>query len=188
MYICGVDEAGRGPLAGPVVAAAVIFKNNFFIEGIKDSKKLSFKQREKLYYKILETSLEYKISIVDNHIIDNINILKATMLAMENCLLNLKIKPSKIFIDGNYFKFENDRHLFYNFKKIIKGDEKIFQISAASILAKVERDRIMLQLDELFPEYNFKNNKGYPTKEHIMKIKKYGLSPVHRVTFCKKYL
>ncbi|MCX7834256.1 MAG: ribonuclease HII [Ignavibacteria bacterium] len=188
MLICGIDEAGRGPLAGPVVAAAVVFEKNVFIEHVTDSKSLSPIMREKLYYEIVKRCSEYKISVVDNHMIDSINILKATMLAMENCLINLTKKPSKVLIDGNYFKFENDRHLMYKFKKFIKGDEKIFQISAASILAKVERDRIMLQLDKLFPQYNFKKNKGYPTKEHICNIKKYGLSPVHRVTFCKKYL
>lgn len=188
MLICGIDEAGRGPLAGPVVAAAVIFRDTTYIKGVKDSKKISPSTREILYEEIIKSSVEYKISIIDNHIIDKINILKATMIAMENCLLNLKWKPSMIYIDGNYFKLENDRHLLYKFKKVVKGDEKIFQISAASIIAKVERDRIMLELDKLFPQYNFKTNKGYSTEEHIMKIKKYGLSPVHRITFCQKYL
>jgi len=188
MLICGIDEAGRGPLAGPVVAAAVVFKSNKIITGVRDSKKIKRKTREILYKEIVQSSVEYKISVIDNHIIDKINILKATMLAMENCLLNLSNKPSKIFVDGNYFKFENDRHLNYNFEKVIKGDEKIFVISAASIIAKVERDRIMRELNKLYPHYNFENNNGYPTREHINQIKKYGLTPIHRISFCKKYL
>ncbi len=188
MLICGIDEAGRGPLAGPVVAAAVVFKSNKIITGVRDSKQISRKTREILYKEIVQSSVEYKISVIDNHIIDKINILKATMLAMENCLLNLSNKPSKIFVDGNYFKFENDRHLKYNFEKVVKGDEKIFVISAASIIAKVERDRIMRELNKLYPQYNFICNNGYPTREHINKIKKYGLTPIHRISFCKKYL
>lgn len=186
--ICGIDEAGRGPLAGPVVVACVIFGNNDFIEGVKDSKKLSEKKREFFFDKIIESCLEYKIEIIDNKIIDEINILNATMLGMEKCIESLQNKDVKLLIDGNYFKLRNDLHKNYSYETIIGGDDKIFEISCASILAKVARDRLMKEYDLLFPRYNFAKHKGYGTKEHIEKIKEYGLCEIHRETFCKNFM
>jgi len=186
--ICGVDEAGRGPLAGPVVTSAVIFDQTIFIQGVKDSKKLSKNRRESLFDEILEKCYEYSIVSVDNLTIDDINILNSTMLGMEKCLMGINCKKMKIMIDGNYFVLKNNNHLKYNFETIVKGDDRIFAISCASILAKVTRDRIMEDFDEEFPLYNFKNNKGYPTKQHIEQIKKYGITRIHRKSFCKKFL
>jgi ribonuclease HII len=186
--ICGVDEAGRGPLAGPVVTSAVIFDKTLFIQGVKDSKKLSKNRRESLFDEILEKCYEYSIVAVDNLTIDDINILNSTMLGMEKCLKGVNDKNMKIMIDGNYFVLKNKNHLKYNYETIVKGDDKIFAISCASILAKVTRDRIMEDFDEEFPLYNFKNNKGYPTKQHIEQIKKYGITRIHRKSFCKKFL
>jgi len=186
--ICGIDEAGRGPLAGPVVTSAVIFDKTLFIQGVKDSKKLSKNRRESLFDEILEKCYEYSIVAVDNLTIDDINILNSTMLGMEKCLKGINDKNMKIMIDGNYFVLKNKNHLKYNYETIVKGDDKIFAISCASILAKVTRDRIMEDFDEEFPWYNFKNNKGYPTKQHIEQIKKYGITRIHRKSFCKKFL
>jgi ribonuclease HII len=186
--ICGIDEAGRGPLAGPVVTSAVIFDKTLFIQGVKDSKKLSKNRRESLFDEILEKCYEYSIVAVDNLTIDDINILNSTMLGMEKCLKGVNDKNMKIMIDGNYFVLKNKNHLKYNYETIVKGDDKIFAISCASILAKVTRDRIMEDFDEEFPLYNFKNNKGYPTKQHIEQIKKYGITRIHRKSFCKKFL
>jgi ribonuclease HII len=185
---CGVDEAGRGPLAGPVVIAAVIFDVRKRISGVKDSKKLTANQREDLYFKILDQCKEFSVSIIHNCVIDKINILQATMAGMENCLNLLDCSKIKIFIDGNYFKFDNNRHAKYNYETIIKGDEKIFEISCASIIAKVTRDRLMRDFHEKFPGYKLNSNKGYPTKEHINAVNLLGTTEIHRLSFCKKFL
>ena len=185
--ICGIDEAGRGPLAGPVVVSAVIFDHNVFIPGIKDSKKLSPKQRDLLFEEILNKCFKFSIGIVDSSIIDDINILKSTMLGMEKCLRELECGKMKILIDGNYFKLKNENHINYNFETVVKGDSKIFAISCASILAKVTRDRIMKDYDKEFLLYDLKSNKGYPTKNHIESIKKYGITRIHRKSFCNKF-
>jgi ribonuclease HII len=187
-YICGVDEAGRGPLAGPVVVAGVIFEPDMRIEGVKDSKKLTEKRRESLYDKIIDNCLEYKIEIVDNKTIDEINILAATMLGMENCITKMQTKDFKLLIDGNYFKLRDNLQNNYDYETIIEGDDKIFEISCASILAKVTRDRLMREYDKIYPGYLFAKNKGYGTKEHIHRISQYGLCDIHRVTFCKNFI
>ncbi|HQY21066.1 MAG TPA: ribonuclease HII [Ignavibacteria bacterium] len=187
MIICGIDEAGRGPLAGPVVAASVLFEEGFFIEGVNDSKMLTPAQRENLFPVIIESCIEYSISEIDNNVIDEINILKATMLAMYNCISESKITPDKYFIDGNYFRLPDDHHTKINFETVIKGDSKIFAISCASILAKVHRDILMREFHFIHAEYDFHNNKGYGTKKHIEKVKELGLSSIHRRTFCKNY-
>ncbi len=174
--IIGVDEAGRGPLAGPVVAAACILHQR--IDGIKDSKCLSKRNRVAFYEIIIKTAY-YSIGIVEHNVIDEINILKATFLAMKNAILSLGIIPSLILVDGPY----EIPGLPYKQKAIIKGDKKEPIISAASIIAKVERDRIMENYDKIFPLYGFAKHKGYPTKEHISAIRKYGLSEIHRKTF-----
>lgn len=188
MLLCGIDEAGRGPLAGPVVAAAVIIDSGKLISGVKDSKKISGKQREILFGQIVNNCLEYNIQVINNNDVDDINILNATMIAMENCIDNLLNKAELYLIDGNYFKLRNNKHNDINFKTIVKGDEKIYEISCASILAKVQRDRIMIEYDKQFPQYGFIRNKGYGTKEHIQAIKKYGLCSIHRKTFVKNII
>lgn len=188
MLICGIDEAGRGPLAGPVVVAAVIFKEGKGIELVRDSKKLKASLREELYDKIIDECEDYKIEIVDNDIIDEVNILKATMFGMERCLDSLKTKDAKVYIDGNYFRLNDSKQEFYDYETVIKGDDKIFEISCASILAKVTRDRIMGEYDKEYPLYNFKKHKGYATKEHINNIKKHGLCDLHRKSFCRRIL
>lgn len=187
-YICGIDEAGRGPLAGPVVVASVIFKENNFIEGVRDSKKLTEKLREELYEKIIENCIDYKIETIDNKTIDKINILSATMLGMEKCLMKLININFKLFIDGNYFKLRNGIHKKYDFETVVGGDDKIFEISCASILAKVYRDRLMKEYDKAYPQYLFAKNKGYGTPEHIERIREYGLCEIHRETFCRKFM
>lgn len=178
--IAGIDEAGRGPLAGPVVAAAVIFEPGVSIFGVNDSKKLNEKQREKLFIEIKEKALDFSIEVIDHLTIDKINILQASLLAMKNATEKLKIKPDLILIDGNK-KFDSD----LNIKTIVKGDGKSFSIAAASILAKVTRDKIMKKLSLDFPVYNWEKNKGYPTKFHIEAVKKYGSTFYHRKTFLK---
>lgn len=179
--IAGVDEAGRGPLAGPVVAAAVIFKKNFRLKGVNDSKLLSEKAREILFDKIISSALAYSVTAVEQSVIDDINILNATMLAMKQAVENLKIEPDLILVDGNR-AFHSDIPVV----SIVKGDSKSFSIAAASILAKVTRDRIMKNLAIEYPEYLWAQNKGYPTKRHREIIKQIGPSPIHRKTFLKK--
>ena len=176
--IAGVDEAGRGPLAGPVCAAAVILPTDAEIEGINDSKKLSAKKRDALFDVIKETAEAYAIEFVYPDVIDDINIRQATALAMHNAVEKLKNTPDFVLIDGN----DNIPYdIPYNY--VIKGDAKSQTIAAASILAKVSRDRLMDELDEKYPEYGFAKHKGYGTKAHMEAIQKYGVSEVHRKSF-----
>lgn len=177
--IAGVDEAGRGPLAGPVFAAAVVFEKGTFIEGINDSKKLSEKKREALFDIICEKALYYNIVSVDEKEIDRINILNASLKAFELAVTGLEKLPDVTLIDGNRCK----ENFPTPYETIVKGDSRSMSIAAASILAKVSRDRYIVGLDSLYPEYNFKKHKGYPTKEHREAIAKYGPCPIHRLTF-----
>ncbi len=179
-FIAGVDEAGRGPLAGPVFAAAVVLKNGQFIEGVTDSKKLSEKKREYLFDKIIEEAVCYSIAIADEKEIDEINIRNATFRAMNKAVNSLEVIPGFVLIDGNAI---NDMTLPH--ECVVKGDFKCNSIAAASILAKVSRDRFMLKCHELYPEYEFDKHKGYPTKLHYEKIREFGISPLHRRTFLK---
>lgn len=177
-FIAGVDEAGRGPLAGPVCAAAVILPEGVSIEGINDSKKLSEKKREKLFDVICETALAYSIQFVEPNVIDDINIRQATSLAMHNAVDGLSVEADYVIIDGN------DRIAYdIPYEYVIKGDAKSQSIAAASILAKVSRDRLMVELDEKYPGYGFAKHKGYGTKDHMESIRKYGVSSVHRKSF-----
>jgi len=182
-YIAGVDEAGRGPLAGPVVAAAVIFNKRTNIKGVNDSKQLSEKQREVLYSKIISSALAYSVSTVEHEVIDEINILNASMLAMKQAVQGLNIKPDLVLVDGNR-TFESEIPAI----PIIKGDAKSFSIAAASILAKVTRDSLMKNLAMEYPVYLWGQNKGYPTKQHREIIKMVGPSPLHRKSFLKNIL
>lgn len=179
--ICGVDEAGRGPLAGPVFAAAVILPLDCEIDGINDSKKLSEKKREQLFDEIIEHAVAYSIQSCDNKVIDEINILQATMLAMKNAVENLSITPDIVYVDGNRLPDVN-----VSAEYVIKGDAKSANIAAASILAKVSRDRFMNEMNAKYPEYCFSKHKGYPTKLHYEKIREFGISDIHRLTFLKK--
>ena len=181
-YICGVDEAGRGPLAGPVFAAAVILPEDYEIEGLNDSKKLSEKKRDALFDEIIEHALAYSIQSVDHKTIDEINILEATMLAMKTAVENLSIRPDAVYIDGNRVPKNMDIPTEF----VIKGDATSASIAAASILAKVSRDRFMLKMDEEYPEYCFAKHKGYGTKLHYEKLREFGPSDIHRLTFLKK--
>ena len=180
-FICGVDEAGRGPLAGPVYAAAVILPRGKSIEGVRDSKKLSAKKRQSLYSTIISTALSYSVTSIDESEIDKINILNATHLAMEKAINLLNIKPDMVLIDGN-----SAPRLKIPHQTIIKGDDLSMTISCASILAKVERDNFMIKMAEKYPEYLFEKHKGYGTKAHIEAIKKYGPCEIHRKSFIKK--
>ena len=182
--ICGIDEAGRGPLAGPVVVAGVIMPKDSKIEGINDSKKVSEKKREKLYDLIIEEAISYSIAIIEQDIIDDINILNATKEGVTKVVDGLETKPDLIIIDA--LDHINTRGIPY--EPIIKGDAKCYNIAAASILAKVTRDRIMRQWDEVYPQYGFINHKGYGTAKHIQAIKEYGLTPIHRKSFTKKFV
>lgn len=177
--IAGCDEAGRGCLAGPVVAAAVVLPDNIEIEGINDSKKLTPLQRLKLRDVIINTALDYAIALVDNDVIDEINILNASILAMHKSIEQLKTKPDILLIDGNRFKQYKD----IPHECVIKGDSKYAQIAAASILAKTYRDELMTKLSAQYPHYEWNNNKGYPTQKHVKAILSNGLTPLHRKTF-----
>ena len=188
MIICGIDEAGRGPLAGPVVIAAVIMKKGPAIKGIRDSKKLTQKSREKLIPAIMEDSLFCHTEVIDNNYIDEFNILKAVMKGMELCIDAVKQDKVKFMIDGNYFKLENGRENEIFHETVIKGDDKIYEISCASIVAKVTRDRIMTDYDEIYPQYGFKSNKGYGTGNHIDAVLRYGPCIIHRKSFLKNIL
>lgn len=181
--IAGVDEAGRGPLAGPVVAGAVILKKGEYIEGLNDSKKISPKKRDKLYDEIVNKCVSYSVGIVDNEVIDEINILEATRLAMKKAIEGLKIKPDYLLIDA-------EKKIDTNIKLsgIIKGDSLSVSIAAASIIAKVTRDRMIIEMAKKYPEYEFEKHKGYGTALHIQKIKEYGLCKIHRKSFCKKFM
>lgn len=180
--ICGIDEAGRGPLAGPVVVAGVIMPKDSMIEGINDSKKISEKKREKLYDLIIEEAISYSVAIIGQDVIDDINILNATKEGVTKVVDGLDVKPDLIIIDA--LNHINTRGIPY--EPIIKGDAKCYNIAAASILAKVTRDRIMREWDEVYPQYGFVQHKGYGTAKHIQAIKEYGLTPIHRRSFTKK--
>ena len=182
-YICGIDEAGRGPLCGPVVAAAVILKKGDKIEGVNDSKKLSEKKREQLFEEIKERAVAYSVGIVDEKTIDEINILEATRLAMKKAVEGLRVEAEYALVDA-----EKKVPIDIPYTPIIKGDALSESIAAASIIAKVTRDRIVVELDKQYPEYNFAKNKGYDTKQHTDSIKEYGLCPAHRRSFCKKFV
>ena len=179
--ICGVDEAGRGPLAGPVVAAAVILNDGVKIDGINDSKKLSPKKRGLLLPLICANS-KWAVGIADEKEIDELNILQATFLAMRRAVDGLGVEPQLVLVDGN-----GDPNLSIPTLTVIKGDAKAASIAAASIIAKETRDNIMRKLHEEYPMYNFAKHKGYPTKEHYELLKKYGISPCHRKSFFKKH-
>ena len=182
---CGIDEAGRGPLCGPVVVASCIMPldEDKIIFGINDSKKLTEKQREELFEKIIKTALAYDIEEIDAETIDEINILQATMLGMKKCVENLKISPNLALVDAV-------KNIKTNIKQIaiIKGDATSYSIASASILAKVHRDRLMKKYDEEYPQYNFAKHKGYGTKEHIELLKKYGPCKIHRKSFIKNFI
>lgn len=179
--ICGVDEAGRGPLAGPVYAAAVILPFGINIPDLGDSKKLSEKTRDRLYDEIRNKAVDYAIGIADHKEIDELNILQATFLAMNRAVDALSIKPSIALIDGN-----RDPEVNCDSRVIVKGDSKSASIAAASILAKVSRDQYMLEMAEQFPQYSFEKHKGYGTKLHYDKLQEFGISEIHRRTFLKK--
>lgn len=181
--VCGVDEAGRGPLAGPVYAAAVILPEGLEDIGINDSKKLSEKKREQLFDIITEKAAAYGIGSATEKEIDEINILNAAFLAMKRAVENMGVKPDLILVDGN-----RKPNTGYNEITLVKGDAKSISIAAASILAKVSRDRYMREIDEKYPEYKFGQHKGYGTKLHYEMIEKYGILPVHRKTFLKKII
>lgn len=183
--IAGVDEAGRGPLAGPVCVAAVIMplEQNKIISGVNDSKKLTEKKREALFDEIINTALAYKIEFVSEKEIDRVNILNATKQGMKQAICGLNTKPDLVLIDAVKLDGINVPQ-----ESIIKGDAKSYNIAAASILAKVTRDRLMLELDKKYPEYNFKKHKGYGTKEHIENLKKFGKCEIHRDSFIKNFV
>jgi len=182
--ICGIDEAGRGPLAGPVVVAAVIMPKNSMIEGVNDSKKVSEKKREVLYEQITNEAIAYGVGIIDQKEIDDLNILNATKKGLTKALEELKVKPQRILVDA----LNGIDTLGIPYTSIIKGDAKSYSIAAASIIAKVTRDRIMREWDELYPMYGFEKHKGYGTKMHIDAIKEYGLCPLHRLSFVKNII
>ncbi len=177
-YICGIDEAGRGPLAGPVVAAAVIFPSGFSIPGLRDSKLLTPLQRETLFDQITQKALSVGVGIVDNDLIDQINILQATLLAMRKSVEQLQVKPDYLLIDALTLPGFNIGQ-----KGIIHGDNLSVSIAAASVIAKVTRDRLMCQYHEAFPEYHFHTHKGYGTLAHLDKIRQFGPCRLHRKTF-----
>jgi ribonuclease HII len=180
--ICGVDEAGRGPLAGPVCAAAVILPPHVEIPGLNDSKKLTDKRRRELFPIIKEQAIAYGIGLASHKEIDEINILQATYLAMERALAQLSVKPELALIDGNRAK-----DFGLPVETVVKGDSRSASIAAASILAKVTRDDLMLQAAEDYPQYQFDVHKGYGTKAHYAALTEYGPSPIHRMTFLKKF-
>lgn len=180
--ICGVDEAGRGPLAGPVCAAAVILPPNTEIPGLNDSKKLSDKKRRELYPIIKEQAIAYGIAFADHHEIDEINILQATYLAMERAINQLNVKPELALIDGN-----RGKNFGIPVQTVVHGDSLSASIAAASVLAKVTRDNFMLEMAEAYPGYDFEIHKGYGTKAHYAALTKLGPSAIHRMTFLKKF-
>ena len=180
--ICGVDEAGRGPLAGPVCAAAVILPANLEIPGLTDSKKLTDKKRRELFPVIMEQAVAYGIGFASEQEIDEINILQATFLAMQRAIDQLSVKPDLALIDGN-----RQKDFGIPVKTVVKGDSLSASIAAASILAKVTRDNLMLEQAELYPQYKFDIHKGYGTKAHYEALREFGPCPIHRMTFLKKF-
>ena len=183
-YICGIDEAGRGPLAGPVVVGAVILPQDSFIEGVNDSKKISEKKREKIYDQIIEEAVAWSVGIVDEKTIDEINILNATKLGVKLALEGLKQKPDVIMVDA----LNNMDTLGIPYISVVKGDAKNYSIAAASIIAKVTRDRMMQEWDEVYPADGFAKHKGYGTAEHIRIIKENGPCSIHRRSFIKNFV
>ncbi len=181
--VCGVDEAGRGPLAGPVFAAAVILPQNYSHEILNDSKKLSEKKRDLVYEDIIRDAVSWSVGIATEKEIDDINILNATFLAMKRAVEGLSQKPDLAYIDGNREPKTGVKEI-----TIIKGDGKCMSVAAASIIAKVSRDRFMLEVDKKYPQYQFSKHKGYGTKLHYEMIAKYGVSDVHRKTFLKNII
>ena len=178
--ICGVDEAGRGPLAGPVVAAACILPDGFVIEGLNDSKKLTEKKRDILFDIIINNAIDYSVAFATVEEIEEINILNAAMLAMRRAIDGLKIKPDLALIDGN-----TSRGFTVKTETVVGGDGKSPSIAAASILAKVTRDRMCIEYDKEYPEYGFSKHKGYCTKLHVEALKTHGITPIHRPSFLK---
>ena len=178
--ICGVDEAGRGPLAGPVVAAACILPDGFVIEGLNDSKKLTEKKRDILFDIIINNAIDYSVAFATVEEIEEINILNAAMLAMRRAIDGLKIKPDLALIDGN-----TSRGFTVKTQTVVGGDGKSPSIAAASILAKVTRDRMCIEYDKEYPEYGFAKHKGYCTKLHVEALKTHGITPIHRPSFLK---
>ena len=181
--VCGVDEAGRGPLCGPVVAAAVILKPDSKIEGVNDSKKLSEKKREQVYEAIVENALAVGVGMSDVDVIESVNILNATKLAMKEAISKLKVQPEYVLIDGNQMI-----DITIPGETVVHGDAISESIAAASIVAKVTRDRMLIEWDKQYPEYGFAKHKGYGTKAHVEAIGKYGLTPIHRPSFCTKFI
>ena len=183
-YICGIDEAGRGPLAGPVVVAACIMPRNSMIEGVNDSKKVSEKKREELFEIITNEAISYGVGIIDQKEIDRINILNATKEGLTMAVKELNPRPDLIIVDA-LTKIDTDG---IPYESIIKGDAKCYSISCASIIAKVTRDRIMREWDQVYPQYGFIKHKGYGTAAHINAIKEYGPCPIHRKSFIKHFI
>ena len=181
--VCGVDEAGRGPLAGPVFAGAVILPENYTHEILNDSKKLSEKKRDLVYDDIIRDAVSWSVGIATEQEIDEINILNATFLAMKRAVEGLVIKPDLAFIDGNRYANTGVKEI-----TIVKGDSKCMSVAAASIIAKVSRDRFMQDVDKQYPQYQFSKHKGYGTKLHYEMIEQFGVSPVHRKTFLKNII
>ena len=182
--ICGIDEAGRGPLAGPVVVASVILPKDSMIEGVNDSKKISEKRREKIYEQIIQEAISYGVGIIDQKEIDDINILNATKKGLTKSLQELIVRPDIILVDA----LTNIDTLGIPYQSIMKGDAKSYSIAAASIIAKVTRDRIMRQWDEVYPVYGFAGHKGYGTAKHIQAIKENGICMLHRKSFVKNFI
>jgi ribonuclease HII len=178
LLVCGVDEAGRGPLAGPVSASAVILDPGRPVEGLADSKKLSERQRDRLAVSIRESALAWAVAYADVEEIDRLNILQATLLAMRRAVLLLPVRPQQVLVDGLYCPSTGIQS-----RAIVKGDSKFAAISAASILAKTSRDSLMLELHEKYPHYGFADHKGYPTAAHLVALRKHGVSIVHRKSF-----
>jgi len=181
--LCGIDEAGRGPVAGPVVAAAVIFPDDVFIEGVFDSKQVLPEKREELFDEITSSAISYGIGIVDNKEIDSINIYNATFQAMNLAISRLKILPALTIVDGNFFKHDS-----LEIMNLVKGDTKSFSVAAASIIAKVTRDRIMLSFETQYPNFSFSRHKGYCTKKHFDEILEFGYTDIHRRSYKLKIL
>jgi Ribonuclease HII len=181
-YICGVDEVGRGPLAGPVTVTAIIMDLENLIDGVDDSKKVSEKKRERLYDEIISHSIAYSTVSIDNETIDRMNILNATKAAMVQAVTSLSVKPDVVLVDAVQLDIP------YKVHAIVKGDALSYSIGAASIVAKVHRDRLMRSFDTIYPEYGFAGNKGYGSAQHIEAIKKHGATPIHRKTFIKNFI